>query len=1785
MLPNYAHSTRPRWMLVFCLLLLWLVPATEAQQSQYDRGTPPQHAAGVSQFGSYAWADLGTVNLSNGALNIQFPLGSVGGRGLSLPLTLNYSSKVWSGRIDTEYTLPDPPPDVPVEPDPPVAYAVFAEGDDNVNLTQHIAPGWTIGFAPLLKVRGIPIQVIPNQPNTPNICGSTYGLVRLTLILPDKGEIELRDDLTNGAPLAAQLDSVGCYNMDGYRGRRWHATDGSGTIFISDVDNGVSRGDLNGVLITADGTRYRFSGGSYFQDLKRMLGDGVATSITDRHGNQILINGATYTDPLGRISRIQQNVPDPDNPSVTLPFLVTFPGYGGASRYIKIKTGVMNQNYRSGINPVLPVINGDWDPHSMGYDWPGTSLFQKSYGLYAYQIDNLMVVTEVVLPNGRSLHFKYNEFGEVAEVQYPTGGKAQYDYGKRTSLPSGNSPLWETTTASHDISSDVTGVDRALVTRRVYADGINLESTWSYGYGPQLHNGSYQPCTQVTATAAAGGVSLNQRHFFLPAGRYTNSNSGTHDGTYYTLWSTGVEWLTETLDMAGASVLAATEQDWAQRTPVSWTTGYPQEQPANDNRISEERKILDTGAVAKVGYLYDQYNNLTEIKDYDYNQSLKRRTVTAYLNANNGYNYQTNDAIHLLRLPEQATVYDGAGNQVAKTIISYDEATYLLAPYGGQVSGWAAPSTGVRGNPTTTSRWLDTTNTWLATHAAYDQVGNVRKTWDARADKPEAERVTQIEYTDTFSGGSSALPTYAYPTHTISPVPDPTNVRATNAPLESWTTYDYSTGLVTQSKDANNKIITYDYTDPLDRLKQVNRPDGGRTTYTYVDVHQCGPYVETRTLLDAAGRELDAFQFFDGLGRGVRTFQYEGQDPANPYLTADTQYDALGRVRRVSNPYRSAGCTAPVNPAGNWTETSYDALSRAVNIKTTADNAQVVSTYSGNTVMVTDQAGKVRSSVTDALGRLMSVTEAPGVAGYGFVTTYAYDALGNLRKVDQGGQFRYFMYDSLSRLIRARNPEQAVNAALNTTADPISGNTQWALAYAYDQNGNLTSRTDARNITTTYLYDNLNRVKQTSYTDGTPLTLLTYDFATNGRGRFYADYESSTTGTINYVTAYDAVGRPSARQTTFYVLGSGWSSGYSATRQYDKAGNVTGQTYPSGHTVNYSYDAAGRLGNNGASLAFTGNLGDGVLRTYAAGIQYTARSQMELEQYGTTTPLYHKLRYNVRGQVYDIRLSTGNDIGGTYDRGCLQFFYSSNMSLGASGTDNNGNLVAQQHWIPGAGMRQDNYQYDALNRLMQVQEYENGSAFLFQQVYTYDRWGNRTINTSQTTPNAGINNLLFVVDPAGNNHLLPGGGGMITYDAAGNQTYDNYSTGTVAVSRLFDAENRLTETRNAGNETQSVYTYDAGGRRVRRNVNGVVTWQVSGFEGELLAEYAAGAAASMPQKEYGYRGGALLVTAEPNATVRWLVPDHLGTPRMVADQTGSLQNVRRHDYLPFGEDLTWQGGRTAAQGYAADSVRQQFTGKERDNETALDYFNARYYSSAQGRFTSVDPGNYQAMLDPSDPQSWNAYAYVNNNPLSRNDPDGRGFWEKFKNWWVGYGWRSNEEVQQLEDKWRGWLRDRQKEAGGNLVYCQNTGQCQRVNIDALSRDDVFHYSALLKRSIENGTLQYYSKDEIDMMSQATQIAGAAAQIPQHVRDTLNQIKRAGAPPSGYKGGKQFMNDGREGGQVLPKTDAQGKPINYKEYDVQPYQQGVNRGAERLVRGSDGSAWYTSDHYKTFTRIE
>ncbi len=88
-------------------------------------------------------------------------------------------------------------------------------------------------------------------------------------------------------------------------------------------------------------------------------------------------------------------------------------------------------------------------------------------------------------------------------------------------------------------------------------------------------------------------------------------------------------------------------------------------------------------------------------------------------------------------------------------------------------------------------------------------------------------------------------------------------------------------------------------------------------------------------------------------------------------------------------------------------------------------------------------------------------------------------------------------------------------------------------------------------------------------------------------------------------------------------------------------------------------------------------------------------------------------------------------------------------------------------------------------------------------------------------------------------------------------------------------------------------------------------------------------------------------------------------------------------------------------------------------------------------------------------------------------------------------------------------------------------------------------------------------------------------IPGHARETRAYNRQHGFAPPGYVGGRVFGN--YEG--LLPRYDTHRKRIEYREWDVRPKAEGRNRGAERLITGSDGRAWYSADHYRSFLEVK
>ncbi len=117
--------------------------------------------------------------------------------------------------------------------------------------------------------------------------------------------------------------------------------------------------------------------------------------------------------------------------------------------------------------------------------------------------------------------------------------------------------------------------------------------------------------------------------------------------------------------------------------------------------------------------------------------------------------------------------------------------------------------------------------------------------------------------------------------------------------------------------------------------------------------------------------------------------------------------------------------------------------------------------------------------------------------------------------------------------------------------------------------------------------------------------------------------------------------------------------------------------------------------------------------------------------------------------------------------------------------------------------------------------------------------------------------------------------------------------------------------------------------------------------------------------------------------VSYLTTDHLGSPRVITDQLGAVTN--RKDFSAFGEE-TITAQRTSGLKYQPDNIRQDYTGYQKDDESGLEFAQARYYNAGHGRFTSVDPLTASASI--RNPQTFNRYSYVLNSPYKFVDPLG-----------------------------------------------------------------------------------------------------------------------------------------------------------------------------------------------------
>jgi RHS repeat-associated protein len=592
----------------------------------------------------------------------------------------------------------------------------------------------------------------------------------------------------------------------------------------------------------------------------------------------------------------------------------------------------------------------------------------------------------------------------------------------------------------------------------------------------------------------------------------------------------------------------------------------------------------------------------------------------------------------------------------------------------------------------------------------------------------------------------------------------------------------------------------------------------------------------------------------------------------------------------------------------------------------------------------------------------------PGTGEPIWVTTYTYNQRGDLMTVVQAGsRQRNFTYDSLSRLLTASNPESGL------------------LTYTYDADGNTITKkglspnqgpTGTATVTTTYTYDALNRLTGKSYSDGysqnNPTTGVQYAYDGNAPTACTPPGDADSYP-VGHRTAmcdgsgatswkHDQMGRVLQERRTI-----GTAVGQYDTDTYNLDGSPASVTIL-GYGVTYTYSGAARpLTAVHSSTKFVGSA------TYAPPGELAG---MKLGVATGFAGIIVSNAYNKRLQP--ILLSAASPSGTVFSE-CFDYHLGvavtgpAPCSFSASAAGDNGSLY--QIVNNRDSTRTQNFIYDQLNRIQQG--YSSGTQWgeTFGPVATapgvapttpgIDTGGN-LVNRSGVT---GKTNRELLSVSAGANNQLSGFG----YDPAGNMTSNG------SASYVYDDENRLIAT------AAYSYIYDGDGERVEKctqgtkpgicatSATGTLYWRGSG--GAPLAETDL---SGNNQTTYIFLSGQRVARSDSAGGTHYYFSDQVGSHGVVENATGSAceQDV---DFYPYGGQQNDYCGTQVAQHY-------KFTGKERDSESGLDNFGARYDASTMGRFMSPDPGNIG--VDRLNPQSWNAYSYSLNNPLSLTDPTG-----------------------------------------------------------------------------------------------------------------------------------------------------------------------------------------------------
>ena len=677
---------------------------------------------------------------------------------------------------------------------------------------------------------------------------------------------------------------------------------------------------------------------------------------------------------------------------------------------------------------------------------------------------------------------------------------------------------------------------------------------------------------------------------------------------------------------------------------------------------------------------------------------------------------------------------------------------------------------------------------------------------------------------------------------------------------------------------------------------------------------------------------------------GSVTITVNGTNYSTTYGGGDTTATIAQRLASVI----SAGTLANASASGNTV---------SITTKTggTSTNYSLAASYAWNNSSFTNPSFTTSTSGSVLLGGY----DAGALDNQPYVTLYQYDALGNLLRVDQKGtapndstqwRTRTFTYDSLSRLLTANNPESGT------------------ITYSYDLDGNLLQKTSpAPNQTGTatqtvsYCYDELHRVFGKGYGAqscplATPVVTYVYDSGTNAKGKLTSLTDQA--GTASY--SYDILGRLSAETRTL-TGANNVSIPKNLSYEYNLDGSLYKLHYPSGNVVTYAPGTAGLT----LSAIDSGNA-----INYVTGATYgpdSALTGFVSGNSGTFAGITNAFNFNKRLQP--VNMSANAPSQTVFSIG---YDFHSGTGTAGTGTDN-GNVFGITNYKDST--RTQTFTYDLLNRLASARNAGTdcsvtvlgGLKKFWGNTYTYDAWGNligKALLQTPAPPACAGENLSLTADAR--NWIHATGGSDYQYDAAGNMTF-NATPPTQTYT--YDQENRLTGA--AG----FAYTYDGDGNRVRKSngTTGTLYWYMTpGIVGESDLS-------GNLTDEYVFFDGERVARKSTNG-VFYYFSDHLKTASVITDSLGNIKS--ESDFYPWGGELQFVNN---------DSNHYKFTGKERDGETQLDYFGARYYSNGLGRFVTPDwaaKATAVPYAEFADPQSLNLYSYVRNVPTIRFDQDG-----------------------------------------------------------------------------------------------------------------------------------------------------------------------------------------------------